>query len=238
VGNSISSLSYYALVFAGLAVALVAAGFEMSQLTIVVGALGLGIGLGLQNVVNNFVSGLILMFERPIQPGDVVEVGGVSGKVREIGMRATTLSTFEGADVVVPNGMLLSEKLINWTLSDQDRRIDVNVGVAYGSDPRKVLELLLDVTTSTEGIATEPAPTVLFVGFGASSLDFSIRAWTNNFGDWVKIRSNLTVRVHDALRAAGVEIPFPQQDLHVRSVSAAAAAALAGRAPAQGPRPG
>jgi small-conductance mechanosensitive channel len=238
VGSSVASLSYYALVFAGLAVALVAAGFEMSQLTIIVGALGLGIGLGLQNVVNNFVSGLILMFERPIQPGDVVEVGGVSGKVREIGMRATTLSTFEGADVVVPNGVLLNEKLINWTLSDQDRRIDVNVGVAYGSDPRKVLELLMDVTVGTEGIATEPAPTVLFVGFGANSLDFSIRSWTNNFGDWVKIRSNLTVRVHDALMAAGIEIPFPQQDLHVRSVSPAAAAAFAGLAQPPGPRPG
>jgi len=238
VGSSISSLSYYALVFAGLAVALVAAGFEMSQLTIVVGALGLGIGLGLQNVVNNFVSGLILMFERPIQPGDVIEVGGVSGKVREIGMRATTLSTFEGADVVVPNGVLLNEKLINWTLSDQDRRIDVNVGVAYGSDPRKVLELLMDVTVGTEGIATEPPPTVLFVGFGANSLDFSIRSWTNNFGDWVKIRSNLTVRVHDALLAAGVEIPFPQQDLHVRSVSPAVAAAFAGLGQPAGPRPG
>jgi small-conductance mechanosensitive channel len=238
VGNSISSLTYYALVIAGLFAALVAAGFEVSQLTIVVGALGLGIGLGLQNVVNNFVSGLILMFERPIQPGDVVEVGGVSGKVREIGMRATTLSTFEGADVVVPNGMLLSEKLINWTLSDMDRRIDVNVGVAYGSDPRKVLELLMDVTVGTEGIAIEPAPAVLFVGFGANSLDFSIRSWTNNFGDWVKIRSNLTVRVHDALMAAGIEIPFPQQDLHVRSVSPAAAAAFAGLAQPSGSRPG
>jgi potassium-dependent mechanosensitive channel len=238
VGSSISSLTYYALVIAGLFAALVAAGFEVSQLTIVVGALGLGIGLGLQNVVNNFVSGLILMFERPIQPGDVVEVGGVSGKVREIGMRATTLGTFEGADVVVPNGMLLSEKLINWTLSDMDRRIDVNVGVAYGSDPRKVLELLMDVTKSTDGIATTPEPTVLFVGFGANSLDFAIRAWTNNFGDWVKIRSELTVRVHDALMAAGIEIPFPQQTLHVRSVSAAAAAALAGRGQPPEPRPG
>ena len=238
VGNSISSLSYYALLIAGLFVALVAAGFEMSQLTIVVGALGLGIGLGLQNVVNNFVSGLILMFERPIQPGDVIEVGGVSGKVREIGMRATTLGTFEGADVVVPNGMLLSEKLINWTLSDMDRRIDVNVGVAYGSDPRQVLELLMGVTKGTDGIATTPEPTVLFVGFGASSLDFSIRAWTNNFGDWVKIRSNLTVRVHDALTVAGIEIPFPQQSLHLRSVSPDAAAALAGRGGAPGSRPG
>jgi len=236
VGNSISSLTYYAMVIAGLLVALAAAGFEVSQLAIVVGALGIGIGLGLQNVVNNFVSGLILMFERPIQPGDVVEVGGTSGKVREIGMRATTLSTFEGADVVVPNGVLLNEKLINWTLSDMDRRIDVNVGVAYGTDPRKVLELLLEVTRSTPGIATEPEPTVLFVGFGTSSLDFAIRSWTNNFGDWVKIRSNLTVRVHDALVAAGIEIPFPQQDVHVRSITPAAGAVLAGMSPPPGPR--
>ena len=112
----------------GLMVALAAAGFETSQFALIFGALGVGIGFGLQNVVNNFVSGLILMFERPIQPGDVVEVSGTSGTVREIGMRATTLTTFEGADVVVPNGMLLSEKLINWTLSDMNRRIDVEGG--------------------------------------------------------------------------------------------------------------
>jgi potassium efflux system protein len=229
VGNSISSLTYYAMVILGLMVALAAAGFEVSQLAIVVGALSVGIGFGLQNVVNNFVSGLILMFERPIQPGDVVEVSGTSGKVREIGMRATTLSTFEGADVVVPNGALLNEKLINWTLSDMDRRIDVNLGVAYGSDPRRVLEILQEVTVATPGIATEPAPTVLFTGLGASSLDFGIRAWTNNFGDWVSIRSELTVRVYEALGKAGIEIPFPQQTLHVRSVSPAVAALLAGR---------
>ena len=116
-------------------IALAAAGFQLSELAIIIGALGVGIGFGLQNVVNNFVSGLILMFERPIQPGDVIEVSGTSGKVREIGMRATTLTTFEGADVVVPNGTLLSEKLINWTLSDMNRRLDVNVGVAYGTRP-------------------------------------------------------------------------------------------------------
>jgi small-conductance mechanosensitive channel len=237
VANSISSLSYYALALTGLFIALAAAGFEISQLAIVVGALGVGIGFGLQNVVNNFVSGLILMFERPIQPGDVVEISGTSGKVREIGMRATTLSTFEGADVVVPNGMLLNEKLINWTLSDMDRRIDVNLGVAYGTNPRKVLDLLMEVTTGTEGIANLPAPTILFVGFGASSLDFSIRAWTNNFGDWVKIRSELTVRVHDALVEAGIEIPFPQQDLHLRSVSKEAGAIIAARGPVPGAAP-
>jgi small-conductance mechanosensitive channel len=238
VANSVASLTYYALVIIGLFVSLAAAGFEVSQLAFVIGALGVGIGLGLQNVVNNFVSGLILMFERPIQPGDVVEVAGTSGKVREIGMRATTLATFEGADVVVPNGALLNEKLINWTLSDTDRRIDVNIGVAYGTNPRKVLDLLMEVTRATPGIATQPEPTVLFVGFGASSLDFSIRAWTNNFGDWVATRSELNVRVYDALQSAGIEIPFPQQDVHVRTVAPAAGAALAGLVPPQAQRPG
>ena len=228
VGNSVSSLSYYALVLIGLMVALAAAGFETSQFALVFGALGVGIGFGLQNVVNNFVSGLILMFERPIQPGDIVEVSGTSGKVRSIGMRATTLTTFEGADVIVPNGTLLSEKLINWTLSDMNRRIDVEVGVAYGTDPRRVLELLRDVALGTPGITPEPAPAIVFKGFGASSLDFGIRAWTNDFGDWVTIRTEMTARVCEAFAQEGIEIPFPQQDVRLRSVAPEAGQQLAG----------
>jgi potassium-dependent mechanosensitive channel len=227
VGNSISTLSYYGLLTVGVFIALAAAGFELSQLTIVVGALGVGIGFGLQNVVNNFVSGLILMFERPIQPGDVVEVSGTSGKVREIGMRATTLTTFEGADVVVPNGTLLSEKLINWTLSDTTRRIDVNIGVDYDSNPRQVMEVLLDVARSTPGVATHPEPAVVFTGFGPGSLDFGIRAWTHDFNSWVTIRTEMSMRLYDALRAAGIEIPFPKHDLHVRSIDAESRAVLA-----------
>jgi len=244
VGNSVSSLSYYGLVLAGLMVALAAAGFETSQFAIVFGALGIGIGLGLQGVVNNFVSGLILMFERPIQPGDVVEVSGTSGKVREIGMRATTLTTFEGADVVVPNGTLLSEKLINWTLSDMNRRIDVEVGIAYGSDPRRVLELLREVALATPGISPEPAPAIVFKGLGVHSLDFGVRAWTNDFGDWVTIRTEMTARVYEALQREKIEIPFPQQDLHLRSVAPAVVELLArarseapGSAPAAPPSP-
>jgi len=210
----------------GTMIALAAAGFRLSELALVVGALSVGIGFGLQNVVNNFVSGLILMFERPIQPGDVIEVSGTSGKVRDIGMRATTLVTFEGADVVVPNGTLLSEKLTNWTLSDTNRRMDVNVGVAYGSDPHRVLALLAEVAGSTPGVTAEPAPAIVFVGFGSSSLDFAVRAWTNNFSDWVVTKSALTVRIHDALKDAGIEIPFPQNDLHLRSISPEASAQL------------
>jgi small-conductance mechanosensitive channel len=171
------------------------------------------------------------MFERPVQPGDVIEVSGTSGKVRDIGMRATTLTTFEGADVVVPNGTLLSEKLINWTLRDTTRRLDVNVGVAYGSDPKRVLALLEEVAATAPGICREPPPVVIFTGFGPSSLDFALRAWTTDFDNWGVVRSALAVRVHDALVAAGISIPFPQHDLHLKSISDQARDQLATRRP-------
>jgi small-conductance mechanosensitive channel len=213
----------------GLLVALAAAGFEVSQLAIVLGALSVGIGIGLQTVVNNFVSGLILMFERPIQPGDTVEVAGTVGTVRDIGMRSTTFTTFEGADVVVPNGMLLSEKLINWTLSTNTRRVDLPVGVAYGSDPEQVKALLLEVVQRIERVVAQPPPVVLFTGFGASSLDFSVRAWAR-FDDSPVVRSALGLAIHAALRDAGVEIPFPQQDLHLKSVERGVFDRLQGKA--------
>jgi small-conductance mechanosensitive channel len=228
VASSVSTLTYYALVLVGLLVALAVAGFQVSQLAIVFGALGVGIGLGLQDVVKNFVSGLILMFERPIGPGDTVEVAGVSGTVQAIGLRSTTIKGFEGSEIIVPNGMLLSEKLINWTLSDQNRRIDVPVGVAYGSDPRKILAILEDTARNLPGVAEAPPPMVLFTGFGASSLDFSVRCWTANFDNWVTLRSELAVRIAEALKAEAVEVPFPQRDLHLRSVSPQAGAQLAG----------
>ena len=228
VANSISTLTYYALVTIGLFIALAAAGFEVGQLAIVVGALGVGIGFGLQNVVNNFVSGLILMFERPIQPGDVVEITGTTGRVREIGMRATTLTTPEGADVVVPNGTLLSEKLINWTLRDTNRRIDVDVGIAYDSDPRQVLELLKQVAVETPGISRFPAPEVVLKSFGPSSLLIGIQAWTSEFATSATTRTELALRVHDTLRQAHIEIPLPQQDVHVRSLPDGMVAAPAG----------
>ncbi len=218
IGNSVSSILYYALIMVGFFTALAIAGFEISQLGMIISALGVGIGFGLNTVVNNFVSGLILMLERPVQPGDTIEVSGTTGTVREIGMRATTISTFDGADVVVPNGMLLSEKMINWTLSSDSRRIDIAVGIAYGSDPEKVLALLLDVANGTQGVSHHPAPTALFSGFGESALNFSIRAWTTTYNDSVFIRSDMAVRIYKALNAAGFEIPFPRRDLHIRSM--------------------
>ena len=224
--NSIATLSYYGVVLVGLLVAMLVAGLEASQLTIVLGALGVGVGFGLQNVVNNFFSGLILMFERPIQPGDTVAISGVEGTVREIAMRATRVRTFDGADVFVPNGALLSANLTNWTLADVHRRFDVTTGVAYGSDMPKVFAVLMQAARTTAGVASTPEPLAIFTGFGNSSLDFMLRVWTHDNANWIAIRGALSLAVHDGLVNAGIEIPFPQRDLHLRSVSPQARADL------------
>jgi potassium-dependent mechanosensitive channel len=222
LGNTISTLTYYAILFLGLLLALAIAGFHIGELAIVFGALSVGIGFGLQDVVKNFVSGLILMFERPIQPGDSVDVAGVSGTVREIGMRATILTTPDGADVVVPNGVLLAEKLTNWTLRGNSRRITVSVVTSYGVDPRKTLELLARLATQVEGIASAPPPVAILTGLTTGALEFSLMAWTKDKTDWVRTRSLLNVSIRDGLAEAGIEVPLPQRDLHLRSISNAA----------------
>jgi potassium efflux system protein len=227
VGNTISTLTYYAILFLGLLVALAIAGFQIGELAIAFGALGVGIGFGLQDIVKNFVSGLILMFERPIQPGDVVDVTGASGTVREIGMRATILTTPEGAEVVVPNGMLLAEKLVNWTLRSSRRRIDVNVVTAYNADPQRTIELLVGIAGKVDGIALAPPPVAILVGLATGALEFTLRAWTTEQTDWVSARSVLNVKVRDGLAEAGIEVPLPQRDLHLRSISKAAGEQLA-----------
>jgi small-conductance mechanosensitive channel len=145
----------------------------------------------------------------------------VSGTVRRIGLRSSTIRTYQGAEVVIPNSEFISNQFTNWTLSDRQRRIEVRVGVAYGTDPTRVMELLLGAAKATPKIVPHPAPEVLFLGFGDSSLDFELRVWTSNFDDWVGVRTALTVAVNERLREAGIEIPFPQRDLHVRSLPAA-----------------
>jgi potassium-dependent mechanosensitive channel len=209
-------------------VALAIAGFHIGELAIVFGALGVGIGFGLQDVVKNFVSGLILMFERPIQPGDIVDVAGVSGTVREIGMRATILTTSDGADVVVPNGMLLADKLINWTLRSNSRRININVVTTYSAKPQQILELLVGIAAKVEGIASAPPPVAILIGLATGALEFNLMAWTTDKTDWVGARSLLNVRVRDGLAEAGIEVPLPQRDLHLRSISNAAVEGLRG----------
>jgi potassium efflux system protein len=224
VGNSVSSLSYYVVLFLGLLAALAAAGFQVGQLTLVLGALSVGIGFGLQDVVRNFVAGLILMFERPLQRGDTVEVAGILGQVREIGLRATIVTTFEGADVVVPNGMLLADKMINWTLNGTRRRFDLNISTRYDQDPQRTMDLLVEIARSCSNVAATPAPTCIMTGLAPGELQFNVRAWTKDFGDWLGARTELAKKIRDGLAEAGIEVPRPQREVVVRSVGPGPAA--------------
>lgn len=217
VPGAISTLSSYLIIGFGIIVAIMGAGIDLNSFALLAGALGVGIGFGLQDIVKNFISGLILIFERPIQIGDAVQVEELSGRVMHIGIRSSTVKTWEGAEVIVPNGNLISNKLINWTLSDQRRRIDVKVGVAYGTDINLVMETLLDCVKRNEKILTDPAAYVLFNDFGESSLDFELRCWTSDFASWVGIRSDIRVAIDKTFKEKNIEIPFPQRDLHLKS---------------------
>lgn len=216
---AISSVVKYGIVALGFLLAIGAMGMGMDRITILLGALGVGLGFGLQNVVNNFVSGLILIFERPVQVGDSVIVGSVTGNIKRIGIRSSTIRSFDGADITIPNGSLLSDALTNWTMSDRTRRIEVAVGVAYGTDPDVVIEVLKGALEGQEGLLEKPGPQVLFVGFGDNSLDFVLRAWCADNDDFVVTRSIIALAVNRGLNARGIEIPFPQRDLHLRSVA-------------------
>lgn len=217
VSNSVSTLTYYTLLFLGLIAALAAAGYQVGQLALIFGALSVGIGFGLQDIVKNLIAGIVLMVERPIQPGDVVEVAGMTGTVREIRMRATVVGTFDGADVVVPNGVLIADKLVNWTLSRNSRRIEISVSTGFSTSPQQTIDLLVGIAARTPGIAGAPPPVALLTGLASGTLEFLLRAWTVELADWVAVRSTLAVAVRDGLNAAGIEVPLPQRDLHLRS---------------------
>jgi len=215
---AISSVIKYALITVGFLLAVGAMGIGMDRITILLGAFGVGLGFGLQTIINNFVSGMILVFERPVQVGDSIEVGGVKGRITRIGIRSSTIRTFDGADVTVPNGTLLSDALTNWTMTDRLRRLEVSVGVAYGTDPDNVIRLLQQALAEQEGLLDQPAPMILFTGFGDSSLDFVVRAWVADNDIYVSTQSDLALKVNRILTENGIEIPFPQRDLHLRSV--------------------
>jgi potassium efflux system protein len=215
VPGTISKVTNYIILTIGFFVVAGMLGIDLTKLTIVAGALSVGIGFGLQNIVNNFVSGLILLFERPIKEGDKIEVDTVSGVVEKIGMRASIVKTWQGAEVIVPNADLISGKLVNWTLNDLRRRVDIPIGVAYGTDPETVIRLLLDLAAQHPDVLDDPAPGVPFMNFGDSSLDFELRCWTVE--DFVRVGTELRVQITRALAAQGIEIPFPQRDVHVRS---------------------
>ncbi len=225
---SIARLVHYAIMAVGFIVLLKVLGFGMNQITILGGALGVGIGFGLQAIVNNFVSGLILLFERPIKVGDMIDVGTQIGEVKELGLRATTVQTFDNAEVVIPNSQLISANVTNWTLADKKIRVKIPVGVAYGTDVSEVLRILLACAEANPSVLSTPKPTALFLAFGASSLDFELRVWIADFNDKYIVLSELNQDIEAEFDAAGIEIPFPQTDLHLRSVDQGAADKLHG----------
>jgi len=237
---SITRLVHYALILVGFLIALSAMGFELKNVTIIGGALGVGIGFGMQAIVNNFVSGLILLFERPIKVGDVIQLGdGQQGRVTNLGLRATTVQTFDRAEIVVPNGDLISSQVTNWTLEDRSMRLIIPVGVAYGSDVEAVMRVLLDVARQSDKVLKEPPPVVLFLNFGDSSLDFQLRVWIADFAERRFIQSALIQEIDRRFRTNDIEIPFPQRDLHLRSVDDNAGKGLRGETqpPVQTPIP-
>jgi small-conductance mechanosensitive channel len=227
---ALSILLNYFIVALGFVLGLGVLGMDLSKVTILASAFGVGIGFGLQSVVNNFVSGLILLFERPLHVGDAVEVGTISGEVRQIGIRASKVRSWQGAEIIVPNAQLITEQLTNWTLSDRLRRIDLSVGVDYGSHPSKVIAMLEAVARAHPDVLQTPAPQAFFAGFGDSSLNFDLRVWTGDFAKWYKIRSELAMAVYDAGHAAGMSFPFPQREVRLLRDTPAAPGATQGDA--------
>ncbi len=222
----IASTLHYLLLLLVFLFAMNAGGVELNRLTVLTGALGVGVGFGLQNIVNNFISGLILQFERPIHIGDVLDIDGVNGTVTRIGIRASTVKTFQGAELIIPNANFISNKVTNWTLTNPQRRLDLPVGVAYGSDVKLVAKLLADAANKHESVLTLPAPAVYFKQFGDSALNFELQFWVMEQSSTVRVKSEVALMVIAALDEAGIEIPFPQRDLRLRSVNPDAANTL------------
>ncbi len=199
----------------GFLVAVSAAGIPLDQLAIVLGALSVGIGFGLQTIVNNLVSGIILAFEQPLKVGDIIEVGTRTGTVKEIGIRASRITTFEGAEVIVPNGDLLAQHLINWTLSDSKRRIELLIGVAYGTPTQAVKDIIKKALSEHQEILPDPEPMILVSKLADSSVVFRVLFWSKNEG-WLGLQSEVLNNIYEQLQQEGIEIPLPKRDITIR----------------------
>jgi len=194
-------------------------GINLSSLAFMAGALGIGIGFGLQSVVNNFVSGIILLFDPSIQVGDMVQIGEDWGTVNRINIRTTIVQTFDNASLIIPNSEMLSNKVTNWSFKDPKVRRQVDVGVAYGSDVQLVRKILMEIVGDMPEIMNDPAPRVDFTDFGDSALIFRVRFWISSPEFWLSAPTELRFRIDEEFKKNGIEIAFPQQDIHIRSAS-------------------
>ncbi len=216
VPRTISTIVKYGILTVGFLIAIAAAGMELQNFTIIIGALGVGIGFGLQDIINNFISGMILLFERPIQVGDTVQVDQLWGTVKNIGIRSSVIRAFDGSEVIVPNSMLISREVTNWTLSDQKRRLEIEVGVEYGTDLKKVIKILIHSARKHKDVMDDPAPAAWFSGFGDSSINFRLVFWHGQFDGSLTVKSEVAITIFDELSKAGITIPFPQQDVYIK----------------------
>ena len=216
--DSILTIASYLIWGLGLVMALGTLGVNATSLAVVFGAISIGIGFGLQNIFNNFISGLILLFERPIQVGDYVEVNGLWAEVKKINVRSTVVQTFDNASVIIPNSEFISQQVTNWSFKDLRMRRNVDVGVAYGSDIELVRKTLLEIAAETPDILKYPRPDVLFVDHADSALIFRLRVWTNVDNYW-SVTSAIRFELDKRFRALDIEIAFPQRDVHIRSIT-------------------
>ncbi len=214
---NVSRVFYYAFLVASAAFSFQFIGVDFSGLVVVFGFLSVGIGFGLQNITSNFISGLILLFERPIKIGDRVTVGGTEGDVVEIKMRSTVIRSLSNISIIVPNSEFVSAQVVNWSHGDKKVRVDILVGVSYQSDLDTVLKALSDVANENKEVLKSPAPVVRLREFGDSSWNMFLGAWIRDPEDYYRVRSELNCAIVRKFRETGVEIPFPQRDLHIRS---------------------
>jgi small-conductance mechanosensitive channel len=196
----------YAILVLGFFMGIALLGFDLTRLTILVGAFGVGLGFGLQNIINNFVSGLILLFERPIKVGDVIQLAGNEGVVRRIGIRASILRVPNGSEVIVPNGSLISDTVTNWTFSDRLRRIDLPVSVAAPAEAHRVIELLQGAAVTQPRVMKNPPPLALLGSFAGDAMNFELRVWTDQSEDWSRIRSDLALAVRATLTEHSIAV--------------------------------
>ena len=213
---ALGAIVFYIVLALGVFIVLDTIGLKISSLAFLGGLIGIGIGFGLQNIASNFISGIILLFERPVRVGDVVIVNGNMGVVEEINIRKTNVRTFKNVRLYVPNSEFINGTVENWSSEDETLRVDIPVGVSYGDDPKKVTQILLDLSRAHPDILEDPAPDVKFVDFGDSSLDFSLRVWIASATHVLSVPSDLRYQIVEAFRQNDIEIPFPQRDIHVR----------------------